>query len=109
MEIKYCEIREDAKETYDELVMTFGYDVENAFYAFREIYIIHPWHDAVEEFALYLAFCTELLSRKEDIGFLTKRLNEFYINPCACMDLSETEKDSMLVDIKKLKFAFNKI
>ena len=107
MEIKYDEIREDAKETYDELVMIFGYDVENAFYAFKENYAIHAWHDAVEEFALYLAFCSELLSRKEDISFLKKGLNDSYINPYACMDLSEIERNNMLADIDSLKFAFN--
>lgn len=109
MEIEYCEIKEDAKETYDELVMTFGYNVESAFYAFRENYSIHSWHDAVEEFALYLAFCSELISRKENIDFLKKGLNKFYISPYTCEDLCETDRDNMIADIKNLKFAFNQI
>ena len=109
MEIKYYEIKEDAKETYDELVITFGYNVESAFYAFRENYAIHSWHDTVEEFALYLAFCSELISRKENIDFLKEGLNEFYINPYACGNLCEIERDNMVADINKLKFAFNSV
>ncbi len=74
MELKYEEIKEDSADIYESLHINAKYTLKDTFYAFLNDYELNENYDITEETSLYVAFCTLLIDKEQNFGFLRNKL-----------------------------------
>lgn len=79
MELEYCEIQEDAYDTYNSRRGVFKYTLENTFYSLLSEYDMRSQHNLTERTSIYIAFANVLIDKNEKFDFIidaTKELLE---------------------------------
>ena len=76
MELEYCEIQEDAYDTYNSRRIVFEYTLENTFYSLLGEYDMRPQHNLAERISIYIAFVNVLIDKHENFDFMKNEIKE---------------------------------